>query len=130
MKLVVYGPERRVGVLDGTHIVDVHGAFAKLAHEKDDEPLPYQLASAMAPAHLLHFIQAGKRAIDNAHRAVEHVSKAGDRGVEGEQLVTAAGDTRIHAPMAHSGIRLLMAAGNYADHAMGINANRRHKTIT
>ena len=130
MKLVVYGPQRRLGVLDGTHIVDANGAYAKLAHEKNGEPLPYQLASAMAPANLLDFIKAGKRAIDNAHAAVEHVSRAGDKGIEGEQLVFAVGDVKLHAPMAHSGIRLLMAAGNYADHAMGINANRRHKAIT
>jgi len=44
VKIVVYGPERRTGALcDGT-IVDLCGAFAKYAWEKEGDPRAMALA--------------------------------------------------------------------------------------
>ena len=42
MKIVVFGPERRVGALRGDLIVDLSRAYAKLLKERRDErhPLP------------------------------------------------------------------------------------------
>ena len=47
MKLVVFGPDRRVGSLQDNQIVDLNGAYAKYAREVDDDPLP-ALRSAVA----------------------------------------------------------------------------------
>jgi 2-keto-4-pentenoate hydratase/2-oxohepta-3-ene-1,7-dioic acid hydratase in catechol pathway len=128
MKIVVFGPDRRVGVLDGEQVVDVNGAYAAYVRETQDEPLPYELASAMAPATLQQFIEAGRRATDNAQQALEHISRAGPVGLRGECLTFALREVKLHAPLPNIGSRLMMAAGNYADHALGMRHNKNHRT--
>ncbi|HEY7466508.1 MAG TPA: fumarylacetoacetate hydrolase family protein [Dehalococcoidia bacterium] len=118
MKVVVYGPERRVGILDGENVIDAELAYAKLAREVQDLPVPYAAAAATAPANLEYFIQLGDKALEGAQQAVEYVMKrAGDRlGPRGEATVVAVDDTKLHAPLAHRGVKLIMAGANYADH--------------
>jgi acylpyruvate hydrolase len=127
MKIVVFGPDRRVGAIDGSQIVDLNGAYAKLVRETQDEPLPYQLASAMAPADLGEFIEAGPRALENAQKAIEYVTKrAGDKlGLRGETLVHDANGVRLHAPLPSTSSRIAMAGGNFGDHALGFARRQR-----
>jgi hypothetical protein len=58
MKLVVYGPERRLGALQNDQVIDLNHAYAKYLHEHDDEPLPYEMANAVVPAELGAFIRS------------------------------------------------------------------------
>jgi 2-keto-4-pentenoate hydratase/2-oxohepta-3-ene-1,7-dioic acid hydratase in catechol pathway len=120
MKVVVYGPEKRVGILEGDEIVDAEGAYAKLAGEVQDHPVPYAAAAAAAPADLEQFILLGDKAIESAQQAVEYLTgRAGDRlGLRGEALLLPAAETRLHAPLAHRGVKLCMAGANYADHLL------------
>src|SRR3990172_6302341 len=101
MKIVVYGPEHRVGYLDGTRVIDVNGAYAKYARETQNEPLPAAMASAMAPATLQEFIEAGPRAIESTEKAVEYLkTKAQDElSPGGHQLIVSADSVRLHAPL-------------------------------
>jgi len=66
MKIVVYGPDRRTGVLRDGSVVDLSGAFAKYAAEKNGEPHPIELAEALVPSDLARLIEAGPRAVDSA----------------------------------------------------------------
>ncbi|HEU0073767.1 MAG TPA: fumarylacetoacetate hydrolase family protein [Dehalococcoidia bacterium] len=118
MRVVVYGPERRVGILEGDSVVDAERAYAKLAHEVQDHPAPYRAATATAPADLEAFIQLGDRAIDAAHEAVEYLGKrrADQSGPRGEPVVFPLSEARLRAPLAHRGVKLCMAGANYADH--------------
>jgi hypothetical protein len=75
MKLVVYGPQRRVGIVHDDRVIDASGAFAKYAFEVMDERLPYEVAAATVPDELGKFIDAGERAIDGATRAVEYLTR-------------------------------------------------------
>jgi hypothetical protein len=59
MKIVVYGPQKRTGVLREGSVVDLSGAFAKYAAEKDNEPHPTELAEAVVPSDLARLIEAG-----------------------------------------------------------------------
>ncbi|HLF79677.1 MAG TPA: fumarylacetoacetate hydrolase family protein [Dehalococcoidia bacterium] len=131
MKIVVFGPDRRVGALQGNQVIDLNGAYAKFARETQDEPLPQAMASAMAPANLQEFIEAGPRAVESAHKAIEYLTKkAGDRlGLKGEHLLHDAGSVKIHAPLPSMSTRIAMAGGNYADHALGM-LRRRTPDIT
>lgn len=120
MKIVVYGPERRVGVLDGDNIVDVEFASAKLADEVENARVPNALAASRAPSVLEEFILLGDQSLDAALAAVEYVTKrAGDHeGPQGEQVVLPVTSTRLHAPLAHRGVKIAMAGANYADHLL------------
>jgi 2-keto-4-pentenoate hydratase/2-oxohepta-3-ene-1,7-dioic acid hydratase in catechol pathway len=95
MKIVVFGDYKRVGALQGEHIIDLNKANAAL------------------PAHLDAFIAAGPQAVEAAQRALAKADKAAVLSAEG---------VKLHAPWA--GKRLAMAGGNFADHLAGMNANR------
>jgi 2-keto-4-pentenoate hydratase/2-oxohepta-3-ene-1,7-dioic acid hydratase in catechol pathway len=122
MKLAIYGPERKVGAVQGDEVIDLNFAYAKYLAEIQNEPLPYEMAAAVVPAGLDAFILSGERAIEGATRAVEHLtSRASDRkGVRGERLIEALSDVKIHAPYANR-TRIMMAGGNYAIHSQGMS---------
>jgi hypothetical protein len=56
MKIVVFGPDKRVGALRGEEIVDLSLAYAKLLKERQGESQPTLLASALVPSDLPIFI--------------------------------------------------------------------------
>jgi 2-keto-4-pentenoate hydratase/2-oxohepta-3-ene-1,7-dioic acid hydratase in catechol pathway len=118
MRIVVFGPDRRVGALHGDNVIDLHAAYAKLAREVQDEPAPYAAAAASAPADPEQFITLGDRALEAATSALEYVTtRAGDHlGPRGERVVMPVSDTKLHAPLAHRGVKICMAGANYWDH--------------
>jgi acylpyruvate hydrolase len=122
MKLVVFGPERRLGVVHDERVIDISGAFAKYAVEVMDDRLPYEVAAAGVPAELGKFIEAGERAIEGAQRAIEYISRRAEdhEGVRGEQLVYSLGSVKLHAPYAQRA-RIMMAGGNYVIHSAGMS---------
>ena len=79
MKIVVFGPYKRVGALEGDQVVDLSGAFAKYLKERDNEAHASEVAAALVPRDLTGFIEAGRRALDHSQKALEYVLKqAGD----------------------------------------------------
>jgi 2-keto-4-pentenoate hydratase/2-oxohepta-3-ene-1,7-dioic acid hydratase in catechol pathway len=88
MKIVVYGPERRVGALVGTDVIDLN-------------------AAAGLPSDLEQFILQGDRAIEAAQRAID----------QGGHATVPASEAGLRAPLAHRGVKICMAGANYADHA-------------
>jgi 2-keto-4-pentenoate hydratase/2-oxohepta-3-ene-1,7-dioic acid hydratase in catechol pathway len=94
MKIVVFGPERRVGALDGDRVIDLNKVNAQI------------------PARLDAFIEGGKATLDLAQTAI---SKAGGEAVQ------KAGSVKLLAPW--PGKRLAMVGGNYADHLAGMALN-------
>ncbi len=125
MKIVVFGPHRRVGALEGDQVVDLSGAYAKYLKERDNERRPLEVAAALVPADLMGFIESGRRALDHSQRTLEYVLKqASDKaGVQGETIVRAAGEVKLHAPRP-VGSRIACAGGNYAEHSAGMARSR------
>ena len=94
MKIVVFGPEKRVGVLTGDVVVDLAKASSKL---KPD---------------LLSLIEGG----DEALREAERVVGAAGTTPNSARGVYALGEVQLHAPHV-PGARIACAGGNFADHA-------------
>ena len=104
MKIVVFGPEKRVGALAGDRVIDLNRAAAQL------------------PARLLNFIEAGKPALDGATLAIDKHGKSSP----GDGVVHALNQVQLHAPWPER--RIACVGGNYAKHLLGMWANRLGKT--
>ncbi len=104
MKIVNFGPEKRVGALVGDRVIDLNRANASL------------------PPRLLNFIEAGTPALDTAKRVIEqHASASADN-----QTVHASNSVKLHAPWPER--RIACVGGNYAAHLLGMWANRLGKS--
>jgi acylpyruvate hydrolase len=64
MKIVVYGPERRVGALVGDQVVDLNRAYAKYLVEKQGEGRAAAQAAAVVPADLQGLVESGARGLE------------------------------------------------------------------
>lgn len=105
MKIVVFGPDRRVGALMGNRVIDLNRASPEL------------------PARLLNFIEAGVPALNEARRVVEQYGAAQPSR---DGVVQALSDVQLHAPWPER--RIACVGGNYAAHLLGMWANRLGKT--
>jgi 2-keto-4-pentenoate hydratase/2-oxohepta-3-ene-1,7-dioic acid hydratase in catechol pathway len=126
MKIVVFGPDRRVGAIhDGSLIVGLSLAYAKLLHERDGERHALELASASVPADLSRFIERGDAALDFARDSIDYLfHRAHDRlGPRGDTIVHPIETVHLHAPRPKRA-RIACAGGNYADHHLAMAKNR------
>ena len=126
MKIVVFGPDRRTGVLRDETVVDISLAFAKYLRERQGERHPRRLANALCPPELDQFIEGGQRSLDNAQKALEYLFSEvqHQKGTHGERIIQTASEVQIHAPLP-AGARIACAGGNFADHAAAMaNRNR------
>jgi acylpyruvate hydrolase len=126
MKIVVFGPDRRVGAIHNDRlIVDLSSAYAKLLHEQEGERHATERAAVAVPPDLSRFIECGDAALDAARRSIDYLfARASDPlGVRGETIVHPIGSVRLHAPRPQ-GARIACAGGNFADHHLAM-AQRR-----
>ena len=125
MKFVVYGAEKRLGLLHGDQVCDVAGMTAKYLQETQNERQPLPMAEALTPPDLEAFIEGGERALDYTRRAVEYLfGAAGSRaGVGGEKITFDADRMRLHAPKPARG-RVAFCGGNFPAHAVAMAVNR------
>jgi 2-keto-4-pentenoate hydratase/2-oxohepta-3-ene-1,7-dioic acid hydratase in catechol pathway len=120
MKIVVFGPEKRTGILRDGKVVDASLAYAKYLRERSGERNAVEVAAALVPADLGRFIEGGQRALDGAEKALDHLRGAHDeKGPRGEQVAFDVAQARLHAPRA-AGARVACAGGNFADHAQAM----------
>ena len=73
MKFVVFGEQKRVGLLEGDSVIDVNNAAAKYLAEKRGAKSAAEEAAVNAPANLTAFIEAGDRALDLTREAAQYV---------------------------------------------------------
>ena len=122
MRIVVFGPEKRVGSWNGDEIVDLQRACAKLLREKQGESRPYDMSAALIPPDLRGFIEGGARALDHAQQALNYLASVGDRsGARGEQITFAYDSVKIHPPIPNPGSPIACMGTNYMAHG---SANR------
>src|SRR5882724_783339 len=125
MKIVVFGPERRVGALIGERVIDLNRGLARELRERG-ESNPEQLAATRLPARLLSFIERGSPALEEAQRVIEQSGNISpNEGGENKSVYNAA-DVKLHAPWPER--RIACVGGNYAAHLAGMWANRLGKT--
>ena len=123
MKIVVFGPEKRVGALRREQVVDLSLAYAKYLRERESERHATLLADAMVPSDLARFIDGGERTLELAGIALDHLfGDVHDQlGANGEVLLHKLPEVRLHAPRP-AGSRIACAGGNFADHLAGMAA--------
>jgi 2-keto-4-pentenoate hydratase/2-oxohepta-3-ene-1,7-dioic acid hydratase in catechol pathway len=128
MKIVVFGPRKRTGVLHEKSAVDLWYAYAKYLHERTNEPSPLEMADVVVPPDLSRFIEGGARALEAAQTALDYLfGQAQDRlGPGGERLVHEITEVRLHAPRPNNA-RIACAGGNFADHAAAMAVKMRGK---
>ena len=135
MKLVVFGPDHRLGYLRDSQIVDVSATFAKFLRERQGERYPYAAAELQAPSDLMRFIEAGPLALENAEKAIDYLygqaqSKTGEHG---EALIHELKDAGLQPPLPR-GARVACAGANFADHALAMavkmQGNKPGPTLT
>jgi 2-keto-4-pentenoate hydratase/2-oxohepta-3-ene-1,7-dioic acid hydratase in catechol pathway len=128
LKIVVFGPQRRIGALIDTSVVDLSYATAKYLREKQGEPAPLEMAEALVPSDLARLIEGGGRALDLAQKALDHLATQSqdNLGPNGEQVVRPAADVKLHAPRPNNA-RIACAGGNFADHAEAMAVKMRGK---
>jgi 2-keto-4-pentenoate hydratase/2-oxohepta-3-ene-1,7-dioic acid hydratase in catechol pathway len=106
VNIVVFGPHKRTGVLDGEHIIDLNAVDAAL------------------PATLLPLIELGAAGKGRIAAALDKMRGAVLDGTK----VLAANGVQLHAPW--PGKRVACAGGNYAEHSYGMAVNRGTPDVT
>jgi 2-keto-4-pentenoate hydratase/2-oxohepta-3-ene-1,7-dioic acid hydratase in catechol pathway len=108
VKIVVFGPERRVGALAGDQVVDLNRAYERMVRGGRKAN-----AGERVPAELGAFIADGSPALEAAQRALDHAITAGP-DTRTALIVQPAHAVKLHAPWAHK--RIACAGGNFAAH--------------
>jgi len=128
MKIVVFGPDRRTGVLRDEGVVDITGAFAKYLQERENDSNAAAVAAALVPAELGKFIEGGAHSLDNTEKALDYLfgAAAARTGLAGETLIFNADQVTLHAPRP-AGARLACAGGNFADHSQAMAQRRAER---
>ncbi len=123
MKIVVFGPQQRVGAWEDERVIDLNRAFFRYLRERRGDAKAQEQAEARVPSRLEAFIALGPAALEDAQRAIEQVAKAGlDAGRNGGGVVHQAKDVKLHAPWPYR--RIACAGGNFASHLAGMRADR------
>jgi len=128
MKVVVYGPEQRVGALVGDRVVDLNRAYAKYLKEKQGESRPTAMAAAVVPADLAGLVESGPRGIDGAQQALDYLSSGAQdaQGLGGATIVRPADSVKLHAPRPGPASRIACGGANFAKHSAGIRRGMGH----
>ncbi len=123
MKLVVYGPHKRLGALqnDG-QVVDLNRAYAAML-ESQGVVHAQAKADAEVPSCLQCFIEEGEAALKAASKAVDYAKKAKE-GPDGMHIIHKG--AKIHAPLPSNASRLAMAGANFYDHAADVSKMQGH----
>ncbi len=126
MKIVVFGPDSRVGAIwQNTLVVDLSLAQAKLLHERSGEVHALDLAAVTVPPDLARFIERGTSALDASKMAIDYLFHHATNkfGPHGQTIVHEIQNIRLHAPRPRHA-RIACAGGNFADHHLAM-AQRR-----
>ena len=130
MKIVVFGPAKRTGVLHQNNVVDLSYAVAKYLREKQGEANAIAMAEGIAPSNLARLIEGGQRALDTTQQALDHLfgQAQNQLGPNGERIVRPLSDPmmKLHAPRPDNA-RTACAGGNFADHAAAMAVKMRGK---
>lgn len=125
MKIVVFGPERRVGALVGEKVIDLNRGMARQLQERGEARSEERAATSL-PARLLSFIESGPSGFENAQRVIDQFARTAPGDERDLNVVHKAGDVKLHAPWPER--RIACVGGNYAAHLAGMWANRLGKT--
>jgi 2-keto-4-pentenoate hydratase/2-oxohepta-3-ene-1,7-dioic acid hydratase in catechol pathway len=127
MKLVVYGPMERLGILVDGKVVDAQATAAAYLMSQG-EPRAWEMAQALVGSDLLGFIEGGDRALTTAKKAVEYGTGNGWKGMS---MAWDAKNVKLLPPLVKSStLKVMCCGGNYPDHLAGMYSRMRKTTVT
>jgi 2-keto-4-pentenoate hydratase/2-oxohepta-3-ene-1,7-dioic acid hydratase in catechol pathway len=123
MKLVVFGPFKRLGALTGDGgIVDLNLAYTDYLREKGFNR-PEKHADVELPSVLGEFITEGSPAIEAAEKALAFARKK-------PSLIMSQEGVKIWAPLPGLNNKIICAGSNFADHGAGMIAALEGRAAT
>ncbi|MHB8566333.1 MAG: fumarylacetoacetate hydrolase family protein [Nitrososphaerales archaeon] len=133
MKLGVYGPWKRLGIMNDGFVVDLQRACAAYLVETENEPRPYEMAEALVGWNLEGFIAGGERSAKIARNVNEYAMRRQSEGewlgVQAEKIVQSTSALRLHAPWLKSA-KVMCAGANFSDHLSGMFSRIRGAYIS
>lgn len=121
MKIAVYGPSRRVGLIDGDRLIDANNAAAAFLETKMNEDEARANADHTVPPSLRAFIEQGREALELVQLAFEYA-----KGSEDPSISLPLSDVRLSAPWPER--RIFCAGANYTKHVADYYTNRGNPT--
>ena len=126
MKIVIFGPERRLGALAGDRVIDLNRGFARYLQERGERNADEQAVERLPPD-LRSFIEGGAVALQNAQQVIDRCADmSSDDGGELTNVVHSLSAVKLHGPWPER--RIACVGGNYAAHLQGMWANRLGKS--
>ena len=131
MKVAVFGPDRRVGLIRDSELIDINLAYAKFLKETGVARWS-DWSCAHAPADLGSFVAEGQRALDSAEQAVAYLDTSAQdaTGPAGTPVRHSLGDVRLHPPIPAPDCRFMMAFANFAEHVRDHRRNKLAEELT
>ena len=99
--LTPIGPVRRIGVLHGTNIIDLHACYARYLKDEKGIWRWRELAGSVVPTDMLKFIGGGEISMEAARCALHFFENLDDKAKsrEGERLSYGSGEIKLLAPV-------------------------------
>ena len=119
MKLAVYGPQERLGLVVGDRVVDLQKAAAACLSSQEE-------AEALVGHTLRAFFEGGEGALKTARQALRFANEDLDglRGQRGEKIAFRLGPAKLLAPVTDSfKFKIMCIGANFADHFVGLSRN-------
>jgi 2-keto-4-pentenoate hydratase/2-oxohepta-3-ene-1,7-dioic acid hydratase in catechol pathway len=120
-----FGPVERLGVLTpGGRILDANFAYALTLLEREDHPCCYEVADVELPSYMIGFLENGAIARKALDFTLSYLGARADdpslEGPDGEQLVYAAEEVRLLAPLPRpNSIRDCLAFEEHLKNSLG-----------
>ena len=134
MNIVVYSPQKRLGLLSGEKVIDILSACALMLRDTMSEPQPYVMAEALVGTDLLSFMEIGRSAIDQLARIREFVRDKQDHeieGINGEKVIIDVGEIKLQRPLVNSpDVKVMCAGANFADHHAGMMRRKLKREVS
>jgi 2-keto-4-pentenoate hydratase/2-oxohepta-3-ene-1,7-dioic acid hydratase in catechol pathway len=99
--LTPIGPIRRIGISQGTNIIDLHACYARYLKDEKGIWRWRELAGSVVPTEMLKFIEGGEMSMEAACRALDFFKNIDGREKrrEGERLSYESGEIKLLAPV-------------------------------
>jgi len=120
LKIAVYGPTKRTGILVDGNIADLRSSCAVYLRKVEHSANPNNMADELVGDNLSKLMNGGQRALTLAKNVAEFVRKESDMitGVNGERIVFKIGEVKLQPPLTESS-KIMCYGGNFADHMAG-----------
>jgi 2-keto-4-pentenoate hydratase/2-oxohepta-3-ene-1,7-dioic acid hydratase in catechol pathway len=119
LKLAVFGPQKRLGLVMVDRVVDLQKAAAAYLSSQEE-------AEALVGHTFRAFLEGGEGALKTARQVLRFANEdlEGLRGQRGEKIAFRLGPAKLLAPVTESSKFKIMCIGaNFADHFVGLSKN-------